>query len=64
MVFKLNRDKVYFLRQKKGFTSNVLAANAGVSIGTVRAAENGQPIREGSAYKIAKALGVVVTELM
>lgn len=64
MTFVLSKDKIYFLRQRKGLTRNALAAAAGVSIGTAIKAEKGKPIREGSAYKIAKALETDVSELL
>lgn len=50
-------------RADKGFTQKGLAKAAGVAASTVRRAEKGEAISVVNVAKIAKALGITVTNL-
>ncbi len=51
------------LRKKKGFTQEVLAEKAGLHRAYFWDIENGRNISIKTAYKIARALGVKLSEL-
>ena len=63
-------DKVQFgaflleLRKEKGYTQKQLAEKAGVSRVTVNGIKSGRSCSDETAGKIAKALGVDVTEII
>ena len=44
-------------RFEAGLSLSELARRAGIDVGTVRRAEQGDPVQELNAYKIAQALG-------
>jgi transcriptional regulator with XRE-family HTH domain len=51
------------LREKNGLSQPQLAQKAGTSVSTIWRAERGQPINRLNANRIAKALGVDLTEI-
>jgi transcriptional regulator with XRE-family HTH domain len=56
-------SKIRFLRELHALRQIDLARLSGVSVSTIWLLENGSPIREKTASKIAKALGVSSKEL-
>lgn len=62
-LYKKFGDHVEKLRKEKGITQEDLAAKAGLHRAYFWDIENGRNISLKTAYKIAKALGVSLTEL-
>ena len=63
-MLTLDREKIEILQAKKGIPSEELTANTGLTRGTIFSMKNGKPCRPTSVHKLAKALGVDVTELL
>jgi hypothetical protein len=61
---KLDTDKVRWHRDRLGWTLDTLAEQAEVAEGTALRAEHGEDIRPSSGRRIARALGVDISELV
>lgn len=61
---KLSKIKVYTAMLTTGINQTILAKNARISRTNLSSIVNGKSCRTDTALKIAKALGVDVTELL
>lgn len=63
-MLTLDRKKIEILQAEKGIPSEKLIALTGLTRATVLNMKNGKPCKPLSVHKLAKALGVDVTELL
>jgi transcriptional regulator with XRE-family HTH domain len=61
---RLDREKVRWHRDRLGLTLDTLGEKAEVAKGTVLRAEHGEDVRPSSGRRIARALGVDISELV
>lgn len=61
---RIDRIKLVMLLAKKNVTSLQLAEHTGLSRTTISSIKNGKSCTPSTAFKIAKALGVDVTEII
>ena len=60
----LDKQKIEILQAEKGIPSEKLPTVTGLTGITIRNMKNGKPCKPLSVHKLAKALGVNVTELL
>jgi len=63
IIYQKLAQRIEDLRKKKGFTQEVLAEKSGLHRAYFWDIENGRNISVKTAYKIARALGVKLSEL-
>lgn len=61
---RIDREKITLLLMRKDMTAKEVAALAGISCTSIYNAKNGLRCSERMGTKIARALGVDVTEIM
>lgn len=60
----LDKEKIEILQARKGIQSEALPTLTGLTKITLLNMKNGKPCKPLSVHKLAKALGVDVTELL
>lgn len=63
-MLTLDREKIETIQARNGIPSKKLPVLAGLNGLTIRNMKNGKPCKPTSVHKLAKALGVDVTELL
>lgn len=63
-MLTLDRQKIEILQAEKGIPSEELISLTGLARITILNMKNGKPCKPLSVHKLAKALGVDVTELL
>ena len=63
-MLAVDRKKIEVYQAVKGISTNQLIHKSGLTEKTVQNLKNGKPCRPTSVYKLAKSLGVDVTEIL
>ena len=63
-MLKIDAKKLELSQAKKGINTNQIIKNSGLTEKTIQNIKNGKPCRPLSVHKLAKALGVEVTEIL
>ncbi len=63
-MLKIDAKKLELSQAKKGINTNQIILKSGLTEKTIQNIKNGKPCRPLSVHKLAKALGVDVTEIL
>lgn len=63
-MLTLDKKKIEILQAEKGIPSEKLHTLTGLTRATILSMKNGKPCKPLSVHKLAKALGVGVTEIL
>ena len=63
-MLKIDAKKLELSQAKKGINTNRIILKSGLTEKTIQNMKNGKPCRPLSVHKLAKALGVDVTEIL
>lgn len=63
-MLKIDAKKLELSQAKKGINTNQIILKSGLTEKTIQNLKNGKPCRPLSVHKLAKALGVDVTEIL
>lgn len=63
-MLKIDAKKLELSQAKKGINTNQIILESGLTEKTIQNLKNGKPCRPLSVHKLAKALGVDVTEIL
>lgn len=63
-MLRIDQKKLELCQAKNGTSTNQLIHKSGLTEKTIQNIKNGKPCRPTSVHKLAKALGVDVTELL